>query len=495
MMTTYALSLSALDCTENQRIALVDLVSDWLYEHYPLDSYAPGTTVRTREGADDPLFRVTITESAPGSTHVETLTISVVLLHDQLTFDVRIVSTPRTAKVVPYTPPLLPVRVAKLVSQALKLVPVEDANKFVTDSPTIAASEIQGQEIAAFLLAPSRRLPVVIEIVDYERGTPPLISMAVGPLVGLVHMVQITTLEALNGFLSIAGYSLINPGCIIVQWAGNSEPEIVHRREMAPNSENYERNRLVRLIIDTAARSIAAPRVPPPPRREDDLFESHARETVNSEESEYSEEQAIHIEQLEATVDELLAAMADADRRIAEQRQQLEQKGGQLDELILRNVSLEMQAGHTPTVRAVASMKEALRLAQEHCPFLVFHDRAIESGEELEGPDPMSVLQDLVRLNEVARAWMSGEITATSITLACRHMGLDFVPAISATARQKYEEDYRIDWRGSSVLAEAHLKRGKKAHLVRIHVYFDDETQQVVVAYIGRHLRDKRSSS
>lgn len=494
MITTYAISLSALDCTEDQRIALVDLVSDWLYSHYPLDSYSPGTTVRTREGSDDPLFRVTITESAPGSTHVETLTISVVLFNNQLTFDVRIVSTPTTSKVVPYSPPILPVPVAQLVTQALKLVPVEDANRFVQDVPTLATTELQGQEIAAFLLAPSRRLPVVVEILDYERGTPPLISMALGPLVGLVHMVQIQTPEALNGFLSIAGMHLINPGCIIINWAGSAEPEIVHRREMAPNSENYERGRLIRLIIDTAARSVAAPRVPPPPRREDDLFESPTRETVSADENDLNDEQALHIEQLEATVDELMAAVADADRMLAEQRQLLEQKGGQLDELILRNVSLEMQAGRTPAVRAVASMTEALRLAREHCPFLVFHQRAIESGEGLEGPEPVSVLQDLVRLNEVARAWMSGEITGTSITLACRQMGLDFVPAISVTARQKYEEDYRIDWRGTSVLAEAHLRRGKKAHLVRIHVYFDVETQQVVVAYIGRHLRDKRSA-
>ena len=50
-------------------------------------------------------------------------------------------------------------------------------------------------------------------------------------------------------------------------------------------------------------------------------------------------------------------------------------------------------------------------------------------------------------------------------------------------------------WHGKPVIAAAHLRRGRKAHLVRIHVHFDDERQQVVVAYIGRHLRDKGSSS
>ena len=493
MITTYALSLSSRDCTDTERIALIDLVTDWLVDNYPIDSYAPGTTVRTRESSDDPVFRLTITESAPGSTHVETLTISVVLLQDVLTFDIRIVSTPSTSRVVPYTPPLLPPRVAQLVRNALRAVPSEDANRYITDVATIVDTELGGQEVAAFIHAPGRRLPAIVEILDYERRLPPLVALGAGPLVGLAHIFQITNATALKGFIDLSGYTLIGPGCIIVQWAGNSEPDITRRRELPAAYEPREQHRIVRLVIDTAARSVAAPRVPPPPRRDIDIIDIPNREQPTDEIE--NEEQALHIEQLEAAVDELEAALADADRLLSEQRTQLERKGGQLDELILRNVSLETQAGTTAQVRAVPSMTEALRLARLHCPFLVFHERALESGEGLEGPEPVSVLQDLVRLNEVARAWMSGEITGTSIKLACRQMGLDFVPAISVTARQKYEEDYLIDWRGHTVRAEAHLRRGRKAHLVRIHIYFDDETQQVVVAYIGRHLRDKGSAS
>ena len=493
MITTYALSLATRDCGNSQRMALIDVVDDWLVANYPIDSYGPGTTVRTRHSSDDPVFRLTITESAPGSTHVETLTISVVLLEDVLTFDVRIVSTPSTAKVVPYTPPLLPPRVVQLVRTALRAVPSEDANRYITDAATLVDTELGGQEVAAFILAPGRRLPAIVEIIDYERGTQPLVAIGAGPLVGLAHVFQITSAAALKGFTELAGYSLIGPGCIIVQWAGNSEPDITRRRELPAAYEMREQHRIIRLVIDTAARSVAAPRMPPPPRRDFDIIDLPVREQPDEETE--NEEQALHIEQLEASVDELEAALADADRLLSEQRTQLERKGGQLDELILRNVSLETQAGNTAQVRAVPSMTEALRLARLHCPFLVFHDRAIESGEGLEGPEPVSVLQDLVRLNEVARAWMSGEITGTSIKLACRQMGLDFVPAISVTARQKYEEDYLIDWRGHTVRAEAHLRRGRKTHLVRIHLYFDNETQQVVVAYIGRHLRDKGSAS
>ncbi len=493
MITTYALSLATRDCDNSHRMALIDVVDDWLVDHYPIDSYGPGTTVRTRHSSDDPVFRLTITESAPGSTHVETLTISVVLLEDVLTFDVRIVSTPSTAKVAPYRAALLPKRVVALVRSALRVVPSEDANRYITDAATLVDTELGGQEVAAFILAPSRRHPAIVEIIDYERPTPPLVAIGAGPLIGLVHVFQITNATALKGFTELAGYSLVGPGCIIVQWAGKTEPDITRLRELPAAYEIREQQRIIRLVIDTAARSVAAPRVPPPPRRDFDIIDLPIRELPN-EETEI-EEQALHIEQLESSIDELEAALADADRLLSELRTQLERKGGQLDELILRNVSLETQAGNTAQVQAVPSMTEALRLARLHCPFLVFHDRAIESGEGLEGPEPGSVLQDLVRLNAVARAWMSGEITGTSIKLACRQMGLDFVPAISVTARQKYEEDYFIDWRGRTVRAEAHLRRGRKTHLVRIYLYFDDETQQVVVAYIGRHLRDKGSAS
>lgn len=40
----------------------------------------------------------------------------------------------------------------------------------------------------------------------------------------------------------------------------------------------------------------------------------------------------------------------------------------------------------------------------------------------------------------------------------------------------------------------AHIRNGKGARLYRVHVFFDDEAQQVVVAYVGRHLRDKSTN-
>ena len=101
------------------------------------------------------------------------------------------------------------------------------------------------------------------------------------------------------------------------------------------------------------------------------------------------------------------------------------------------------------------------------------------------------MLRDLVRLNNVVREWRSGQFVSESFHLACRKMGLDFVPGISDNAAQKFSSDYVIEWHGRKVIAGAHLRRGGGQHLVRIYMYLDHERQEVVVAYIGRHLRDK----
>jgi hypothetical protein len=492
MITTYATTLTAVDFTESERIALIDVLTDWQMAHYPIDDNAPGTTIRVREGSDDPVFRIIVTQSSHGRPYAQTISASVIALENILVFDVRIVATPTTTRVAPIKLQPLPPHIVRLVHDVLATVHMEDANEYLSSHTQIVSHEEDGARVGALVHAPRRTLPVVVEIDNFDSKSSPIFPNVLGPLTGLVHHFRITTREAMNGYLSLAGDALVGPGHIIVHWAGATEPLIERRIDIRAGQEFATVQRIATLITEVAARTVSAPRLPPPPRYDDEAIVETQRTTSDEDER---DEQDLHIEQLEAAMEDMQAALADADRIIAEQRQQIEQKGGQLDELILRNVSLEIQAGSTPTVRAVSSMKEALRLAQQHCPHLIFHERALESGEHLEGPEPVSVLQDLIRLNEVARAWRAGEISGTSIVLACRQMGLDFAPRISDNARQKFEEDYLITWRGGTVRAEAHLRRGRKAHLVRIHVYFDQDTQEVVVAYIGRHLRDKHSQS
>lgn len=492
MITTYAVSLDAVDCTEADRLAVVDTVDEWLVRNFPLDDRGPGMAVRSRA---DVIYRVTITDAHPSGQHVETISVTVFLEDDHLWFDLRSFTSPSGTKIVPLrTLRQPPRRLTDLVRRVLEHVPASDANYTISITPHVASDALGADELIALLEVPNRRLPVVIEFTAQGSRMPPVTSVGASDLVGLAHVYQVTSTAATDRFASSYGYSLVGPGTVMVVWPGRHEAEFLRMRELPPESIRPEWERLVSLIVESAARSVAAPRVPPPPRDDfvdDDTADDDGDEVTDSAGETSEEDAAAYIQYLETQVNTLEASMADADRIIADQKTALERKGDQLDELVLRTVNLELQAGATGSVGAVPNMREAMRLARMHCPFLVFHRRAIESGEALQGPEPLSVLQDLVRLNNVARAWKSGEIVGDSFKLACRQMGLDFVPGVSDNAEQKFAGDYLIDWHGKQVIAGAHLRRGRGTHLVRIYMYLDNERQDVVVAHIGRHLRDK----
>lgn len=491
MITTYAVSFSTPDCTESQRITLIDLVTDWQVDHYPVDSEDDdaGRSVRTRLATGDPVFRVTVTDAAPQRPMVTTTTVTITFVEGTLTFDLRIVASPRSRRIAPNQPPLPEPHVINLVRAVLAAVPVFDAQRPVADRIDTITDAIGAEGIAYFLLAPTRHLPVVVEIVDLERGTAPLMGSGLGPLTGLVHMVRIASPEAMRAYLDVARLPLLGPDTVVVHWAANVAPLIVHGREIVPARRQEKMFEIASRIIATAASSVAAPRIPPPPRDERDDDSTRATDEVSG-----IEDLVVRSEQLEATVDELQAAMADADRIIAEQREELERLGQTRDVLIQRNVELEIRAGEAPRLAGVSSMREAIEIAVEHCRFLQFHPNAIATGMALEGPDPMTVLKVLAELDQVAREWMAGEINGSSIKLECRKRGLKFASGVSDTAEQKYDSDYLIEWNGRTVLAGAHVSRGKKAHLLRIYMWLDDDSQEIVVAHIGRHLRDKRSA-
>lgn len=499
MITTYAVSFSTVDCSPAQQTELVDLVTDWQMATYPYDpdtGYRPGVIVRSRYASDDPVFRLTISDGLPSSSHVTITTVTVVLLEGVLGFDVRVVSTPNTHRIAPYTPQLVPVNVVELVRKVVDVVPTYDAERRIVDKTANIRTEIDGIGIGHFILAPSRRLPVVVEVSDQERRTEPLLARGPGPLTGLVHMVLLDSAEALHGYQEVIGNPLVGPGCISVHWAGGAQPEILNRHHFAAATERAQAMHLTRSIIDAAARSVAPPRVPPPPRRDDDIIDSPARQ-ADDESTQGEDDMSAYVEQLEAEKNGLEAALSVANQMIADQRLLLEDRPSlrkdQIDQIIARNVFLELMIGKKPQLASFNSVLHAVQIGQNIFDNLVFHPRAIDSAEALHGPDPALVFDDLRRLNDVARLWKSGRIAGASITSACQAAGLDYVGTISDTARQKFVEDYIIDWNGRTVVAEAHIRRGRGSHLVRIHVYFDEETRQAVVAYIGRHLRDKSS--
>lgn len=492
MQTTYAISLIAPDATESDRITAVDIWSDWLAENYPFDSRPAGVSVRVRERSDDPVFRITFNRAETDNTNVLTATIA--LIDGNLLFDVRNVTFPTSGKISP-TKPIVPQRsVIETVRKTLAHVVIEDANVRVGDTARFIFTELEGQEVGALVHAPSRRLPIVVEVQDFERGTPPLFGSKIGPLIGLAHLVSISDRAALDGFSEMSGISLITPGSIHICWAGNVEPTR-YDTPIPQASRLATFQTIVETIVSTAALSLPLPRLPSPPRDEIPV-ETYSPQRITSASSGYSEEEWIEaleeseqrVEQLESRVMELEASLTSADLVIDRQNKLK-------DHLIAEKTALEIQLTETNSDTNIRTVKQAVEFARLHSSFLEFHERAIESGHALQSADPIAIVKALAALDRVAHRWLVGDISNTSITAACKAEGLDFAAGISDTAVNKFGTDYQIEWRGRPVLAEAHVRIGVGANHARIHVYFDHETHQVVIAYIGRHLRDKGSAS
>jgi hypothetical protein len=120
---------------------------------------------------------------------------------------------------------------------------------------------------------------------------------------------------------------------------------------------------------------------------------------------------------------------------------------------------------------------------------LVFLPEAERSAAQWRYDRSDLVEADLERLDAVAAAWAAGRLHADFATV-CRERGLDWVRDVSATAKQKFAEDYLREYRGKPIMLGPHLRRDGR-QLVRVYCYLDEEEHRVVVGHVGRHLRDR----
>ena len=99
---------------------------------------------------------------------------------------------------------------------------------------------------------------------------------------------------------------------------------------------------------------------------------------------------------------------------------------------------------------------------------------------------------DLARLDSVAAEWASVALKGDFGT-ACRNHGLDWVRDVSASAKQKYSEDYLRSYAGRPIMLGPHFRRDGR-QLVRVYCFLDEDERRVVVGHVGRHLRDTMSA-
>ena len=344
-----------------------------------------------------------------------------------------------------------------------------------------------------------RRLPVVLVAPD-ARGT--VLADAArfaDELVALAHVVVLDGTPAVAALDAELGSDRgAPPGGVRLLWPSwrSSDPPGHHRswRAEEVSSPDGPRARVGEILSDLVL-GAATLRV-----EGDPLVEVLAR----SQDTVDLQERRVELESLRSAV---LDDRAAAEELIAEYQSELSRADEQVFLLEAdlereRELRLRFEQGYLTlatggpnaglaagTDAAEGNLGEVVRRAKITRSHLVILPEAERSASEWRYDRVDLVEQDLARLDAVAAEWASGALRGDFGT-ACRNHGLDWVRDVSASAKQKYSEDYRRSYRGRPIMLGPHFRRDGR-QLVRVYCFLDEEQRRVVVGHVGRHLRDR----
>ena len=504
MKPYYCVRLEGPTWPSAQQTKLRELVETWLEVEHPFDDRGPGVSIRLDAENPDQWWRYTIDESLNGGAIVST-TITILNLDKKSTFEVRTSVIPGGSRVTPLSIKVSVKTKRALLARVVETVTLYDAGMKIGTKAAVITQPSGAEAIAAFFEAPSRSLPIVIEtMLSFESSVFEAHDLA-SELAGLAHVVQIVGSASRSAFNEFHGRDVLPQQGLVILWPDHTNNSIVGNGMLA-GAGISDRNYVRQSVTDIASDSLAPLRAPRFRRRaveqevETRVVEAEKKEldTLGDPETVAWGEYRSALDgwqETEERVGELEQALAEADRIVAEKQQLLEKGDQVVDQLVLQNTELAIRLGRSPSGLVATSAIDAVRQAKSMCENLVFHEQALRSAEQIQGIDANRLLQDLVRLNIVAGDWQTGRISNSSLTISCRSFGLNYAAGIGEVAENKYGEDYSFTWRGRTEYAVAHIRNGRGVHLYRVHVFFDDDSHQVVVAYIGRHLRGKRDHS
>lgn len=503
MRTVFSTRLAGRDWSAGDKDRARQEIQSWVEAEFPFAERGPGVSVRLDDQVPDQWWRYTIGNTV-GQGDVLTTVLTVSSRADVTIFEARLSVVPGGVRVAPRARPVSAVATRALVRTLVATCPFFDAGRRVADHAIRIVDDVGAQDVAAFCEAPSRTLPVVIETVPAKTtsvfGADRLPLM----LSGLAHVYLLEGDAVRIAFNSFHGADVLMSRGLTIIW-----PDVSHRTwngvGLTPTGGEDVRRQCIPLITETAADSLG-PLRPPLFRRSRfeervgngepsaSIAKGNLELAADPDNVPWTDYRSALDGWQEATerIDQLEETMAEADRLIAEKQTLLDQGDRILDHLILQNTELALLMGRQPAGLVATNALDAVRQAQEMCENLTFHPRSLETAAALDGIDANRLLQDLVRLNVVAGDWQTGQINRASLKISCRGIGLDFAAGISDTAEYKFGAEYAFSWRGRTEYAVAHIRNGRGTRLYRVHLFFDDETRQVVVAYIGRHLRGKR---
>ena len=447
----------------------------WLDDVHPHERRTNSTPVNIRLSANDPIFRVDVLEHDSQQGAARGTTVTLIVSKDELYFDLRRTLRPTKSALLPRRSVERPEpRLIKLVVEIVKLFKVRDAEKIIDAEITIANDQLSGQSLAAFAEAPRRRLPIVIEVIV---GKPAAItsSETAKQLAGIAHLAHVTSHVADEAFNNLYGAKAIGSSWITIVWPRGAAPEKLHQQD----DEQLVNQLIAASVGSLATLNLMAPRKTKLEKISTQIIKSDEPSEKSNLEHENSELNLTIKELLEENVS-LLENATLTDMLSAQKAEERDRAYSQLATFLM----MEDDKSYLDRV------SDAVAFAQKNLSNILFHQRAISSANESHLMNGRRIYSNLVELNNLAARLQRGDFAPNVFNIYCNQQLSNFAASISDEAEHRYAQDYAIDWKGGNVLAKPHIRCGD----ARIHFYHDTQTNEIVVAYIGRHLRDKSTN-
>ena len=473
MITTYGFSIA----TPNKELrqSVIDAVFRWLDEVHPHEKRTNSTPVNIRHSPNDAIFRVDVLEQDSKQAAARGTTITLITSRDELYFDLRRTLRPTKSALLPRRTIDRPEpRLNKLILEIVKSFKARDAEKVVDAEITIANDHMSGQSLAGFAEAPSRRLPIVIEVIV---GKPAAITSAqtAKQLAGIAHLAHVSSHVADEAFNDLYGAKAIGSSWITIIWPRGAAPEKFHQQD-----DDELVNHLIAASVASLVTLILAPPKKPKPETSTPQITKTATTQPNSDVSHELENLRREVQELREDNLGLHENATLTDMLSAQKTEERDRAYSQLATFLM----MEDDKSYLDRV------SDAVAFAQKNLPNIIFHQRAISSANESQLMNGRRIYSNLVELNNLAARLQRGDFAPNVFNIYCNQQLSNFAASISDQAEHRYAQDYAIDWKGENVLAKPHIRCGD----ARIHFYHDTKTNEIVIAYVGRHLRDKSTN-
>lgn len=214
-------------------------------------------------------------------------------------------------------------------------------------------------------------------------------------------------------------------------------------------------------------------------------------------------QQLLQIESKSAELELALSLGASAEREATELREEVSRLSAEILDLRQAFAVVQRAAAGEGEFEAAEgqgspdSVLEAVQRAQARwADQLEVLPSALDSAEDSPYGQPEKVYDALEALADITQRWQKAESNGTGMGGSWKQLladlGFDWTPQVSQTSKTRWPDEYSFTYEGARVLFEEHvtLGGGGPDTCLSIHVLRDEAKCRLIVAHVGRHLRN-----